>query len=111
MFVALIRAAAAQQAAETTTPIVPPPVQPTPQQPPQPPPDVAALRTRALATFGAERLLWGSDFPQTPDASYHDLLELARRATSGFPPTARDLFFGGTALALWPELGGSNTSG
>jgi hypothetical protein len=55
VFVALIRAAAAQQAAETP----PPPVEPKPEpkpapQPPQPPPDVAALRTRALATFGAE---------------------------------------------------------
>jgi hypothetical protein len=54
VFVALIRAATAQQAAEAPPPIPTPEPPKRPPQPPQPPPDVAALRTRALATFGAE---------------------------------------------------------
>lgn len=50
VFVALIRAAAAQQALAQVTA---PPPKPAPQ-PPQPPADVAALRTRALATITAD---------------------------------------------------------
>jgi hypothetical protein len=49
VFVALIRAAAAQQALAQAT--APKPVAP---QPPQPPPDVAALRSRALASITAD---------------------------------------------------------
>jgi len=50
VFAALIRAAAAQQALAQATA---PPPRPAPQPPP-PPPALAALRTRALATIGAE---------------------------------------------------------
>ena len=57
-------------------------------------------------TFGAHRLLWGSDFPQTPDASYAELVDLARRSTEQLSAVARDQILGLTALELWPDLGG-----
>ena len=67
--------------------------------------DPVAAADWLVGTFGAGRLLWGSDFPQTPDASYRELLDLARRATVNFDQGQRTRFFGGTALSLWPELG------
>jgi L-fuconolactonase len=54
--------------------------------------------------FGATRLLWGSDFPQTHDRSYAGLLALARHASSRLAPDDQSGFLGGNALRLWPEL-------
>jgi predicted TIM-barrel fold metal-dependent hydrolase len=58
-----------------------------------------------VARFGAERLMWGSDFCQTHDRSYAALVELGRRAFSDLPSAQRDLCLGGAALQLWPSLG------
>ncbi len=60
---------------------------------------VAALADR----FGVERLMWGSDYPQTHDRSYRDLVALAREV-AGVLGSGADLFLGGTALELWPRL-------
>ena len=62
---------------------------------------VAALVMR----FGAERVMWGSDFCQTHDRSYAALVEIGRQAFSELPMAAQDLCLGGTALRLWPSLG------
>lgn len=59
---------------------------------------------RLVAEFGADRLIWGSDYPQTHDRSYADLVALAQHACSGLSQRERDLMLGGTALRLWPEL-------
>ncbi|MEX1007029.1 MAG: amidohydrolase family protein [Acidimicrobiia bacterium] len=59
---------------------------------------------RLVAEFGTERLVWGSDFPQTHDRPYTDLVALARRACANLSERDRDLVLGGTALHLWPEL-------
>jgi L-fuconolactonase len=56
------------------------------------------------AGFGADRLMWGSDYSQTHDRPYGELAELARHATSRLDDEARALILGGTALRLWPEL-------
>jgi predicted TIM-barrel fold metal-dependent hydrolase len=56
------------------------------------------------ACFGAERLMWGSDFSQTHDRPYPELAELARSATGRLDDDARGAFLGGTALRHWPEL-------
>jgi predicted TIM-barrel fold metal-dependent hydrolase len=55
-----------------------------------------------VARFGAEQIMWGSDFCQTHDRSYGQLVELARRSfgTLGSGDCARCL--GGTASRLWP---------
>lgn len=58
-----------------------------------------------LERFGAHRLLWGSNYPNTYDRPYHDLVEVSRKALAYLPATDREALFGGTALKLWPELG------
>jgi predicted TIM-barrel fold metal-dependent hydrolase len=59
---------------------------------------------RLVAEFGAGRLVWGSDFPQTHDRPYRDLVALARRACAHLAERDRAQVLGGTACALWPEL-------
>jgi len=67
--------------------------------------DPVAFVTRFAAVFGADRLLWGSDFPQTHDRSYAELVELGRAACAGLPTDQQRAFLGGNALRLWPRLG------
>lgn len=64
----------------------------------------AAFVEHLAATFGAARLAWGSDFSQTHDRSYVDMVRLAQSACAGLGDSDRAHFLGGTALALWPEL-------
>ena len=54
--------------------------------------------------FGADRLMWGSDYSQTHDRPYAELLGLAEEATAGLSSADRAAYLGGTALRLWPEL-------
>jgi L-fuconolactonase len=58
------------------------------------------------ATFGADRLLWGSDYSQTHDRPYVDLVELGRTASSRLTRTEQRAFLGENALRLWPRPGG-----
>ena len=44
-----------------------------------------AFVERLAATFGAERLVWGSDYPQTHDRTYAELVALGRDACAGLP--------------------------
>jgi predicted TIM-barrel fold metal-dependent hydrolase len=64
----------------------------------------AAAFERLVAEFGARRLMWGSDYPQTRDRPYGELLALARRGCDGLASADADLVLGGTAAAIWPEL-------
>ncbi|NQZ99282.1 MAG: amidohydrolase [Myxococcales bacterium] len=59
-----------------------------------------------VARFGANRIQWGSDFSQTHDRPYAELVDLARHAFSRLGDGDRDLCLGGTALRLWPQLAG-----
>ena len=54
--------------------------------------------------FGG-RIMWGSDFSQTHDVPYLELAEEGRRAATKLDDDARDAYFAGSALTLWPELG------
>ena len=67
----------------------------------------AALVEHLAATFGAARLAWGSDFSQTHDRSYADMVRLARSSCAGLGEADRARFLGGTALELWPGLAGA----
>ena len=58
-----------------------------------------------VARFGAERVMWGSDFSQTHDRSYAELVALARCAFGGLSKAEQDQCFTGTARSLWPSLG------
>jgi predicted TIM-barrel fold metal-dependent hydrolase len=68
--------------------------------------DVRDGMAELAARFGADRLMWGSDYSQTHDRPYPELAEYARHAASRLDDAARAAFLAGTALALWPELAG-----
>jgi L-fuconolactonase len=69
--------------------------------------DPRDLVDQLAATYGADRLLWGSDFPQTHDRSYAELVELGRTACSRLSLADQRRFLGENALRLWPRLGGA----
>jgi predicted TIM-barrel fold metal-dependent hydrolase len=54
--------------------------------------------------FGADRLMWGSDFCQTHDRPYAALAALARDAFADLQPDEQTACFSGTARKLWPGL-------
>jgi L-fuconolactonase len=56
------------------------------------------------AVFGAERLMWGSDYPQYHRESYAGIVAFGRRACSRLSVDEQSAFLGATALKLWPEL-------
>jgi predicted TIM-barrel fold metal-dependent hydrolase len=54
--------------------------------------------------FGADRVAWGSDHPQSYEVPYPEMVELATDACASLPPDDRAAVLGGTASRLW--LGG-----
>jgi L-fuconolactonase len=56
---------------------------------------------RIAENFGAERMMWGSDFSQTHDRSYAELAALGRRAFDGLSAQDRAACLGGTAARVW----------
>ena len=60
---------------------------------------------RLLEVFGAQRLMWGSNFPNTYDRSLKEQLELALGQLSFVPQADRQWLFADTARSLWPALG------
>jgi predicted TIM-barrel fold metal-dependent hydrolase len=59
---------------------------------------------RLLDTFGAKRMMWGSNFPATHDRPLKEQLELAQEELAFVSAEDRRWLFGETALALWPAL-------
>ncbi len=62
------------------------------------------LVRRLVDAFGAERLMWGSDFCQTHDRSYPALVSLAREAFGKLDAVEQEACLSGTARKLWPSL-------
>jgi len=60
---------------------------------------------RLLEVFGARRLMWGSNFPNTYDRSLKEQLALALDELSFAPEADRRWLFADTASSLWPRLG------
>lgn len=56
---------------------------------------------RIAETFGAERMMWGSDFSQTHDRSYAELVALGQQAFTGLSAKDRADCLGGTAARCW----------
>lgn len=72
--------------------------QPSPFE--QPVPD---LLQRAIAAFGPERLMWGSDYPPvSAREGYANALRWPREQLAHLGPPACDAVFGGTALRVFP---------
>ena len=59
---------------------------------------------KLIATFGAERIAWGSNFPNSV-GTMTDILGAARKAFAFAKASNQDWVFGKTALALYPTLG------
>jgi predicted TIM-barrel fold metal-dependent hydrolase len=61
-----------------------------------------ALRV-ILDTFGAERVIWGSDAPNTPGV-YGDMVEMMERLLESVSASERASILGGTAQRVYPSL-------
>jgi predicted TIM-barrel fold metal-dependent hydrolase len=60
---------------------------------------------RLVGTFGAQRILWGSDAPNTPGV-YAQMLARMRAALSDTPAADQEWILGGTAMHVYPQLEG-----
>lgn len=60
---------------------------------------------RLVSVFGAERVMWGSDFSQTHDRPYAELVRMAREAFGTLSPSQREQCLDATPRSLWPALG------
>jgi predicted TIM-barrel fold metal-dependent hydrolase len=58
---------------------------------------------KVIETFGAQRIAWGSNFPNS-EGSLAEILTAARQAFSFATPSDQDWIFGKTARALYPVL-------
>lgn len=72
--------------------------------------DPADLVDHLAASFGADRLCWGSDYPQTQQLSYPDMVALGRRSARHLSVEDQDAFFAGTSARLWWDEPGSRPS-
>jgi L-fuconolactonase len=59
---------------------------------------------RLIDSFGAHRLLWGTNFPANNDRSYPGFVDFAKEQLSFLSDDEQRWVFGHTALSLWPTL-------
>jgi predicted TIM-barrel fold metal-dependent hydrolase len=59
---------------------------------------------KLVSEFGADHVMWGSDFCQTHDRTYDELVALAKNAFSCLSSEDQAWCFAGTAKSLWPSL-------
>lgn len=67
--------------------------------------DPAGFFAKFIGAFGAERIAWGSNFPNSL-GTLTEILGAAQQVFSFAKPSERDLIFGKTAQALYPALRG-----
>lgn len=58
---------------------------------------------RVAEAFGADRMAWGSNYPNSP-GTLAEILATARAGLACLDDEQRDWIFGGTALKLYPQL-------
>jgi predicted TIM-barrel fold metal-dependent hydrolase len=63
----------------------------------------AALAAAIVGAFGAERILWGSNFPAA-EPGLPDLVAQVAAATAALAPRDRAMILGGTARRVYPAL-------
>jgi predicted TIM-barrel fold metal-dependent hydrolase len=61
----------------------------------------ARVIEQLVERFGPDRVVWGSDHPQTTDVDYAGKLALALAATAGLPAEEREAVMAGNARRLW----------
>jgi L-fuconolactonase len=59
---------------------------------------------RLVDAFGAQRLMWGTNFPASNDRTYQGFVDYAQEQLSFLSSAERRWIFGETALSLWPIL-------
>ena len=64
---------------------------------------------RLVARFGADRIMWGSDAPNTP-GDYAEMLAWMRSAISQLSDSDQQTILSGTALRVYPRLAHSLTT-
>lgn len=73
---------------------------------------ITAFLAQLVERFGADRIMWCSNFPNTDgkapatEQTYAELVERAVRAVSPLGPDVGQALLGGTALTLYPSLAG-----
>ncbi len=65
--------------------------------------DVHGFLGKLVAEFGANRIAWGSNWPNSP-GTLKELVTEAKAAISGLSNADQDAILGGTALRLYPAL-------
>jgi L-fuconolactonase len=65
--------------------------------------DPASFFGRVIGAFGAERIAWGSNFPNST-GTLKEILGAAQKALSSAKPSEQDWMFGKTAQVLYPAL-------
>jgi len=65
--------------------------------------DIHALLTKVVAEFGATRIAWGSNWPNSP-GTLKEHVASAKGALASLSETDQDAILGGTALKLYPTL-------
>jgi predicted TIM-barrel fold metal-dependent hydrolase len=66
------------------------------------PAHVAEILDDTVAMFGAERCLFGSNFPiEKLWTNYRELVDTHRAAAASLRPEQRDAIFGGTAMRIY----------
>ena len=59
---------------------------------------------RLVDTFGAQRLMWGTNFPASNERTYSGFVDYAREQLAFLSSEEQRWIFGETALSLWPML-------
>ena len=67
-------------------------------------PAVVDFFRRLADTFGAQRLMWGTNVPASNDRTYQGFVSYAREQLSFLSSDEQRWIFGETALTLWPML-------
>jgi predicted TIM-barrel fold metal-dependent hydrolase len=66
------------------------------------PAHIASILNDTVALFGAERCMFGSNFPiEKLWSTYRDLVDAHRRAAASLRPEQREAMFGGTAMRVY----------
>ena len=65
--------------------------------------DVHTFMSKVVAEFGAGRIAWGSNWPNSP-GTLAEHVAAAKAALAGLGEADRDAILGGTALKLYPAL-------
>lgn len=62
------------------------------------------LLHQVVDAFGAERLMWGSNYPASRALGYAGVVAIGREMVSTFSSAEQDLILGGTAATFWTGL-------